>query len=241
MKINLFKKSVIAVFLIFIISAPSGCLKTRSQIKNDDQQPESADSNKTSGPQKDDYGLEEIKNEITRISGKLDDVEHNQQLQNTAELKETLSKLDARIAEVEKEFKEMKDKTQKEAAIASTPTKDLFAEASQFLKEKNYEAAAEKYQEILSKGVKNKEAAEAHYGMGESEFGLKDYKKAIVEYSKVQDSFAKSPRIPSSLYKIGVSFEYLNMQTEAKGFYNELLQRFPNSLEAKKARTRLKS
>src|SRR5581483_2981140 len=129
---------------------------------------------------------------------------------------------------------------QAEAKVAATPSKDLFANAHSLLKQQKYAEAAEGFQAVLSKGPKGKDAAEAHFGLGEAEYGLKNYKKAIVEYSKVQDASPKSPRVSASLYRIGMSFKHLNMQKEAKGFFSELVERYPKSPEAKKARDKLK-
>ena len=64
-------------------------------------------------------------------------------------------------------------------------------------------------------------------------FGKKSYKKAIVEYSKVQETYAKSVRIPAALYRIGTSFLKINMPKDAKSFFNLLLERYPKSPEAK--------
>ncbi len=74
--------------------------------------------------------------------------------------------------------------------------------------------------------------------MGEVEYAQKSYKKAIVEFSKVQELNPKSARVPATLYKIGLCFQRLNMPKESKDFFAELQERYPNSSEAKKARAK---
>jgi len=46
--------------------------------------------------------------------------------------------------------------------------------------------------------------------------------------------------MPEALYKIGMSFESLGMGEDAKGFYQELVEKYPKSPEAKKARKKVK-
>jgi TolA-binding protein len=242
-------RPLLVIAALLMVFSQTACMKTRSQIKGDPSESAEATVNPRPGSTAA-YEMEEVKSELTRISGKLEEVEHAQQLQNTSEVKEYASRLDARIAELEKnqmlllsEVKALKDKEaqvvarEKEAAV---PASDLLSEASSLLAQKHYEEATEKYKAVLNKGAKGKDGAEALFGLGECEFGQKNFKKAIVHYSKVQEVFAKSPRVPASLYKIGLSFERLNMPKEAKGFFNELNERFPKSAEAKRARSKVK-
>jgi TolA-binding protein len=228
----------------------AACLKTRTQIKGGGESAEPESSGETESkeaPRSGRYELEEMRNEITRVSGKVEVLEHSQRSQNYQELKEYSARLDGRIAELEKnqlilltEVKALKDEKAAAAREAAVPATDLSTSAAQLLKEGKYEAAAEKYRALLNKGLKGKEAAEAHFGLAESEYGLKNFKKAIVQYSKVQEAFSKSTRIPTSLYKIGVSFQQLNMPKESKNFFAELLERYPKSPEAKRARAKAK-
>ena len=46
--------------------------------------------------------------------------------------------------------------------------------------------------------------------------------------------------MPTALYKIGLSFESLGMKDDAKGFYQELIEKHPKSQEAKKAKAKMK-
>jgi len=74
----------------------------------------------------------------------------------------------------------------------------------------------------------------------EAYYQLKQYKKAIVDYSKFPEKFTTSKKMPVALLKIGQSFDALGMRDDAKSFYQELIEKFPKSQEAKKARSKLK-
>lgn len=234
--------------LLALALSQTACMKTRAQIKAQNASADAAEDPATAPIRRDE--MEEVKSELTRLSGKLEEVEHAQRSNNVAEVKEYSTRLDARIAELEKnqilimtELKDLKDRkaeAQAAAKEAATPSKDLLGQANQLLAQKKYEDAAEKFKTVLSKSPKPKEAADAHFGLGEAEYGQKNYKKAIVQYSKVQEVNAKSNRVPSSLYKIGMAFQHLNMPKESKGFFAELIERYPKSAEAKKARAKVK-
>lgn len=85
----------------------------------------------------------------------------------------------------------------------------------------------------------SKEAATG-FDLAEELFNQKDYKKAILNYQKFRDSKPKDKRVSEATYKIGVSFQELGLKDEAKSFYQELISKFPNTNEAKKAKIRLK-
>ncbi len=255
-KQNVYSFSILLIALIF-----SGCLKTRTMVKGDDDNAD--DSQNVSGTAKtvsakpSHYELEELKNEITRISGKLEELEHEQKGMNTADTNQNVAKLDMRVADLEKnqmlimtELKDLKDRSNSESESKSEPpskkggksasSKTLLQDGYSLLMAKNYDGAADKFKEFGEKNPKGKEAAEMHFGLGEAAYGQKAWKKAIVEYSKVQESFSKSPRIPAALLKIGLCFEQLGSAKDGQSFFQELLERFPQSPEAKKAKSKLK-
>ena len=71
---------------------------------------------------------------------------------------------------------------------------------------------------------------------GHSKWATIKHKKAIVDYSRFPEKFTKSKRMPQALLQIGRSFEAMGMKEDAKGFYQELIDKFPKSNEAKKVR-----
>lgn len=75
---------------------------------------------------------------------------------------------------------------------------------------------------------------------GEESFSKKEWKKAILNYQKFRDANPKNKKVPEATYKIGVCFQELGMKDEAKTFFDDVISRYPNSNEAKKARSRLK-
>lgn len=79
------------------------------------------------------------------------------------------------------------------------------------------------------------------FEIGEELFSKKDWKKAILSYQKYRDTNPKGKKFPEATYKMGVCFQELGLKDEARTFYDEVIAKFPQSGDAKKARTRLKS
>jgi TolA-binding protein len=238
--------SSLCVLLAAALILP-GCLKTRAQLRGD--QGESSQDTAGAAPVAG-YQMEELRSEITRLNGKVEELEHKQQTANTTALWEAVNKLEAQQKEIEQsqvlimsELKAIKDQgvataraeETKKTAIKAKP-KNALAEANQLFEQKKYDDALAAYNAILGAGVRGKDAADAHYGVGRTLYAQRDFKKAILSFSKVQESYSKSPNVPSSIYWIARCFDRLNMKKEAEGFYQELLDKHPSSTEAKRVK-----
>jgi tol-pal system protein YbgF len=243
------RKTALALLVLCSISATS-CLKTRAQVREEESNTPSTDmQNKSAGipaqvKDVDDHGsyaLDEIKGELTRLNGRVEDLEHNSQNQNGQPTKEDLKKLESRIVELEQAQANMLEAIKKlqEAPAANPDPLDALEAGKKSFNNKNYDAAIEQLTNYL-KAPKGKHSEEATYLRGESYFQLKQYKKAIVDFSKFPEQFTHSKLMPQALFRIGQSFDALGMKEDAAGFYQELVEKFPKSSEAKKARARIR-
>ena len=78
-----------------------------------------------------------------------------------------------------------------------------------------------------------------HYLEAENLFRKEQWQNAILTYEKYRSANPKGQHWPDATFKIGLSFERLSLQQEAKSFYTELVSKQPRTLEARKARARL--
>jgi tol-pal system protein YbgF len=189
------------------------------------------------------YVIDEIKTEITQLTGRVEDLERSQKemsSKSNAGNSEELKKLEERVAQLEQMLAKLQESIGKvqESAALKDPN-EVFNQAKAQYDKGEFEAAADGFGTYL-KIPKVKRAEEATFLRGESYFKIKQYKKAIVEYSKISEKYTRSTRVPEALYKIGMSFEALGMSEDAKGFYQELVEKYPKSPEAKKARKKVK-
>lgn len=230
--------------LVVVGLGTSSCLKTRAHLRDyspEENRPVPVRSIQEVNP-KDGYALDELKLEMTRLTGRVEDLERSQrdlvEKMNTVD-GDLFKKLDSRLQVLEQaeadqatRAKEMESKL--EGAISASNPEQVFKKAQTQFHDSNYEGAVETITTYLSLH-KIKKPEDATFMKAQSLYKLKRYKKAIVEYSKFPEKYTRSNHMPEALYKIGLSFEALGMKEDARGFFQELVEKYPKSAEAKKA------
>jgi len=204
------------------------------------------------------YVIDEMKAEIARLTGRIEDLERQKAAQSSAPQHDAhsgvLKAIEERVVELEKTQLEILERMKGSSGPASHTSKtasmrpsaeasetgDAFERGRTAHAAGKFEEAIDSLGNYLSQSPKGKNAEEALFLRGESQFLTKQYQAAIVDFSKISEKFPKSKRIPLAILKIAQSFEALGMADDAKGFYQEIVERFPKSSEAKKAKARLK-
>lgn len=225
----------------------SGCLRTRAQMQEETS--DAAQTRAVSAGVQDiqpqgSYAVDELKSEVARLNGKIDDLERTQRdLKKDDPTKdELIKKLETRVAELEQAQMQMIEalkKMQQEPEKPKASPSELFRNAKDAFREKDYSRAIDLFSAYLKTNDPN-HPEEATYLIGEAHYAQKNYRSAIVDFSGFNEKFAKSRRVAASLYKIGQSFEALGMKDDAKPFYQELVERYPKSPEARAAKSKVK-
>lgn len=243
-------------FLVLVLMQ-AGCLRTRAQMKEDkpiytenaeEYKPVPAQAIEEVAPEGG-YVFEELKDELTRLAGRVEDLERAEKARSTQKLPdasvgltESLGRLEERIAQLEKQLESMPKAEAHMTSAASNEVKkpeEIFQQAKDLFDDGNYQEAEEKFTLYL-KVPKIRKQQDALFLKGECLYRLKEYKKAVVEYSKFPEKYPKSAHMPEALYKIALSFDALGMKEDAKGFYQELVEKFPKSQQSVKAKKKLK-
>ena len=247
----------------------SACLKTRAQMKHEPEESENSrpvsvapqdvqpqgqsSSSDPGGSAPGGYALDEMREEVTRMEGRLQELERKEEHKDAAaksslaespNLKEDLKQLNTRLTQLEQTQATLLESVKK---LEQTPVTvkdpiELYKKAKAQYEQGDFEQAAATfgaYLEAKPKGSQ-KTVEDATFLRGESLYKLKQYKKAIIEYSKFPEHYPKSNHMSDALYKIGLSFEALGMKEDATGFFQELVEKYPKSIEAKKARKKIK-
>jgi tol-pal system protein YbgF len=250
------RKALLAVCCSTLLLSQSACLSTRAMMRDNqgfDIDPPSAQGGRNA--QAESHLVDELKAEITRLSGRIEELERTkaEAEKNSASTAPQLKAHEDRIAELEKTQLAMLEviKGQKNAANAAAPTAaagtgaeapaqgGALERAKSLYQAGKFDAAVEGFSQFLASNPKKGPATEeALQLLGESFFLMKQYQSAIVEYSKIQERFPKSKRVPGALLRIAQSFEAMGFEDDARGFYQELMDRYPKSPEAKKAQER---
>lgn len=212
--------------LLFVVMffALSGCLKTRSEVKDTDQR--SSMQQQVVSLQKNNADtsnrFSEIEEQVRELTGRVDVVENRQLSGSHDSDKEKRS-----IQEQQLELNRKLSLLQESVIKMETQIVQLSAEM----------AAGKEKPPVTAANTSKKSSFE----LGEDSFQQKDWKKAIINYEKYRQDNPKGKNFGEATYKIGVSFQELKMKDEARTFYEEVISKYPNSDDARRSRQRLKS
>jgi tol-pal system protein YbgF len=127
------------------------------------------------------------------------------------------------------------------AAPESEAVKKEYDEAWRLVERKDYRNAIPRLRDFIKKHPNSGLADNAQYWLGECYYGLKEYDRAILEFDEVRRKYPKGDKVPAALLKQGFAFAELGERVEARLILQELVDRFPQSEEAGRAKQRLKT
>ncbi len=100
----------------------------------------------------------------------------------------------------------------------------------------NYEAAATSFASFIKTHPASDYTANAHYWLGECFVALKRYPQAIEAFRTVVSSFPGGKKAPEAMLKIGLTHELAGDSSRAHAAFQEVVEKFPASDAATKAR-----
>jgi len=104
----------------------------------------------------------------------------------------------------------------------------------------NNDLASQEFQDFLAQYPDSPRIAEAHFYLGESQFAQERYLEAAGEYQKVTHDFPASRLAPAAYLKMGRAYVQLEERSLAEKAFRTLIDKHPNSEEAKQAESALK-
>ena len=232
----------------------SGCLKSRSQLKQEGDGPDSGYPTKVTEVTAEDKNqkvVEELRDEINRLNSRIDELhskneELNKDLAKKGERDQQVRDLDTKIQELQasqaamiEAMQKREQERQKEKEVPKSEPADAFETGRSAFRGKHYDAAIESLTQYL-KYPKAKHAEEALFLRGEAFYAKDNYRKAILDYDALRERFPKSKSTPKATLKMALAFDALGMKSDAKAFYQEILDKYPKSAEAKTAKAKLK-
>jgi len=215
------------VVLIFGVSVGlTGCLMTREQIR------ESASS-----------GRKEERSQISEAQ-----IKKAEQAAQIDGFEENMRSLRGRVEVLENNWNQISEKNQNQenankASAEANAKLMAFEEALRTL-ETQIQALTAEVNQLKSKRTASSSAPirenKGNYAGADEAFNKKDWKRAIVGFQKYRDMNPSGKWYADATYKIGVSFQELNMQSEAKSFFEEVIAKYPKGKLSQKAQYRLK-
>lgn len=107
------------------------------------------------------------------------------------------------------------------------------------LRNGNYQLALINFREFIDRYPRTSLSDNAQYWIGEAYYAQAQYAVAIDEFRKVIDEHPGEDKEPAAYYKIALSFKSLRDPTTARRYFEFLIERFPQTEEAKLAREQL--
>ena len=202
--------------------------------------------------------IETLKQEVARLKGELEVASHNVEATQQRQ-KDLYNDTDMRLRKLEEAaMPAVPAKPAADAPVSTSATSahpevsvpepskntqeyQLLELANGLSKEAKHKDAFAAYDKFLKDYPNSTLAAEAIYGLGYSQFALKNYKSAIVTQQKVLDLHADSPKVPDAMFNMANSQIQLSLLPNAKKTLRELIAKFPNSEVIPAAQKRLKA
>ncbi len=116
-----------------------------------------------------------------------------------------------------------------------------YAAAEELSKAAKHKEAFTAFDAFLKEFPNSKLVPDALYGMGYSQFALKNYKSSIATQQKLIDGHSDSAKVPEAMYNMANSQIQLGQVTNAKKTLRDLLAKHPNAEVAPSAQKRLKA
>jgi len=125
----------------------------------------------------------------------------------------------------------------KEVEFKETAPSKLYSEAVRLFVKKRYHEAEKRFQVTAQKGYK---PAASNYYLGEIAYYTKQYDDAIFYYKKSAGLYDKASYMPVLLLHTAVSLEKTGNREQAKLFYENVIENYPEKKAAAIAKEKLK-
>ena len=197
--------------------------------------------------------IDSTKSEMQALNGKLDDTSLALK-KPTEDLALYREDADKRIIALEdrilKQQKVMDDLTRqmtdmlaakKEVPTPVPATADaLYLKGLETFKAGDMPIAREQFAKFLEQNPQHDLAANAHFWIGETHFSEKSYEPAILAYQEVIKNYPGKEKVTAAMLKQAMAFSAINDGKSAKYVLKKLIEGFPKSEEAKRAKAMLK-
>jgi tol-pal system protein YbgF len=156
-----------------------------------------------------------------------------------------LGNLDTRLLKVEKDLLEIRAAQAakaEELAVPALSGESLYEHGRDLILNKE---DVNKGRTTLEQFVKTRPQSEllpnAYYWIGEAYYSEKNFENAIVQFQDIIEKYPSHPKASAALYKQALSFESLGEGKKAAALLKKLVEVYPASDEAKKAKERIGS
>ncbi|MBM3421956.1 MAG: tol-pal system protein YbgF [Chlorobi bacterium] len=195
-----------------------------------------------------------VRDEVAQLKGNVDEMAYrNKQTFGRLGLEDSLivhklDALEARLSRLEQQLGPVPAKSLSQPSSASGVSSGpvartasaMLGDGIQKLESGNYSSARESFVSLLQSHPSSDLVDDAQFYIAESYFAEKWYEKAVLEYQTVIAKYTKSSKRPAALYKQALAFEQLGDTVNAKARFRDVMNVYPSSSEAAKAKKMFK-
>ncbi len=200
-------------------------------------------------------GVEEYKEFLKRPSKEIDRMRDDLEFRikilddKSKTNEERLRDLEVRLKEVESSqlklsesiSKPVETETPKEWKGISAGVGDLYKDAYETLQRGEIDGARRKFEAFLKQYPNTELSDNAQFWIGETYYLKKDFEKAILEYEKAIAKYPEGDKIPAALFKQALAFLELGDKTNARNLLRRVIEKYPNSDQAERAKKKLET
>jgi TolA-binding protein len=241
----------ILLLVILSLSVFSGCLKTRAELGESEQEnvygAKAADNQLAAQQSKAQAALDQAaaaapapvpdeKDELIRgLNGRVEVLENQIQTitkdreEEKKQYDQKLTTLQEALTKLENELHPPPGEEQKNSKEAGLESSDESAQKAKGDKVAKNDKA--------DKNTKKPEKKLSSLEAGEEYFAKQDWKKAILSFHQYTDETPKGKHVPDAKYKIGLCFQKLGMKEEAMAYFEEVAANYASTDAGKKSKT----
>ena len=204
------------------------------------------------------YDIQAIKEELQRLEGLIEEVNHNFQNYSQKDQERVEKKLERLDQAISKNYEkvirlekymgfepsaagEIENKVVSSEQPSKTSEKELYDLAKKLFDDGDKEAARIQFENFINKYPDSDNADNARFWIADSYYSEKWFEKAILEYQKVLEEYPVSNKLAAARLKQGYAFAELGEKANARLILKELVKKHPGSNEAKYAQEKLNS
>lgn len=248
---------------LLLLAAVSGCIPTQRELRMDSDLQEMkrrlAELERGMAVMKDDpqgrqrldlltrqqadlqAGLDTLRVEFQSVNGRLEDLKRDR-----TQMQDDLALVRDDLALKVTALEDRLARQQAAAAVAAAPVaaaetpEALYERGLELIQKKgDFAGGRQRLQEFLQRYPQHGLSVNAMYWIGEAWYGEKKYENAILQFQDVIQKYAEHPKVASALLKQGMAFHALGDLKNARVIMQKLIDSFPLSEEAKRAREKL--
>lgn len=150
-----------------------------------------------------------------------------------------LGNIDGRLLKVEKELLDLRTLQTTKAAEPAVADESLYEQGRDLILNKgDVSKGRVNLEEFIKARPQSELVPNAYYWIGESYYSEKNFENAIVQFQDVIEKYPTHSKASAALYKQALAFESLGEGKKAAALLKKLIETYPTSDEAKKAKER---